>query len=354
MLQPAERERFCDLLVEKSAGMMLYLRLVSQGLREETLQPSGLETLESGLPGLHSRYHATFEARFREDFRETVQPLLRLIMAAPGPIPLDLAHEVLGWDPESAVRASTLVGCYLVEDVGGVSLFHETLGEWLASKNAGIYFTDAGPAAKGLGEYLWECFDELWGYPKDLIRRHRWEDFVIDWLLPLSDQTKRKDDWDSLAKLGEWFHKKSLVGRADRVYRHVLDGRILVFGMDHPDTVSSMMKMTDLRLDTLTDRERSVLEKRFGLRDGCSLTAEEVGRQLQLSAERIRQIEAKALRKMRHPTRLQKLEGFINVPNAGPRGERSVRPKAEVSADDPDDVPMGLAELIARNLDNED
>ena len=67
-------------------------------------------------------------------------------------------------------------------------------------------------------------------------------------------------------------------------------------------------------LDTLTDRERQVLEQRFGLVDGYSRTLEEVGRQFEVTRERIRQIEAKALRKMRHPTRIRKLEGFIEMP----------------------------------------
>ena len=61
-------------------------------------------------------------------------------------------------------------------------------------------------------------------------------------------------------------------------------------------------------LDTLTEREREVLEQRFGLKDGYSRTLEEVGTQFELTRERIRQIEAKALRKMRHPSRKRKLE----------------------------------------------
>jgi len=63
-------------------------------------------------------------------------------------------------------------------------------------------------------------------------------------------------------------------------------------------------------LDTLTERERQVLEQRFGLVDGYSRTLEEVGRQFKVTRERIRQIEAKALRKMRHPTRIRHLSGF--------------------------------------------
>jgi RNA polymerase primary sigma factor len=66
-------------------------------------------------------------------------------------------------------------------------------------------------------------------------------------------------------------------------------------------------------LDTLTDRERKVLQLRFGLGDGYCRTLEEVGRQFRVTRERIRQIEAKALRKMRHPTRQRQIEGFLQA-----------------------------------------
>jgi RNA polymerase primary sigma factor len=61
----------------------------------------------------------------------------------------------------------------------------------------------------------------------------------------------------------------------------------------------------------LSEREQRVLELRFGLDNGYSRTLEEVGRQFQVTRERIRQIEAKALRKMRHPTRIRQLHGFL-------------------------------------------
>ena len=66
-------------------------------------------------------------------------------------------------------------------------------------------------------------------------------------------------------------------------------------------------------LDSLTERERNVLSLRFGLQDGYSRTLEEVGRQFKVTRERIRQIEAKALRKMRHPTRIRQLHGFFEA-----------------------------------------
>jgi RNA polymerase primary sigma factor len=66
-------------------------------------------------------------------------------------------------------------------------------------------------------------------------------------------------------------------------------------------------------LDTLTERERTVLIQRFGLLDGKPKTLEEVGLEFTVTRERIRQIEAKALRKMRHPTRSKQLKAFLDL-----------------------------------------
>ena len=79
-------------------------------------------------------------------------------------------------------------------------------------------------------------------------------------------------------------------------------------------TAYSMLKerLKDV-LKTLTERERAVLDYRFGLTDGYSRTLEEVGKEFAVTRERIRQIEAKALRKLRHPTRMRKLDGFLEM-----------------------------------------
>ena len=63
-------------------------------------------------------------------------------------------------------------------------------------------------------------------------------------------------------------------------------------------------------LNTLTERERRVLKLRFGLVDGRQRTLEEVGKEFNVTRERIRQIEAKALRKLRHPSRAKLLKGY--------------------------------------------
>src|SRR5581483_10991595 len=74
-------------------------------------------------------------------------------------------------------------------------------------------------------------------------------------------------------------------------------------------------KLSDV-LATLTERERRIVELRFGLIDGYARTLEEVGKQYKVTRERIRQIEAKALRKLRHPTRVRHLKGFLEVAEA--------------------------------------
>jgi RNA polymerase primary sigma factor len=82
-----------------------------------------------------------------------------------------------------------------------------------------------------------------------------------------------------------------------------------------PATAASYMllkEQLDDVLDTLTDREKRVLELRFGIEDGRPRTLEEVGKEFGVTRERIRQIEAKALRKLRHPSRSRKLKDYLD------------------------------------------
>lgn len=87
---------------------------------------------------------------------------------------------------------------------------------------------------------------------------------------------------------------------------------------DHVPTPSEAAAFTLLKeqlsevLDTLTDREQKVLRLRFGLDDGRARTLEEVGKEFNVTRERIRQIEAKALRKLRHPSRSRKLKDYLD------------------------------------------
>ena len=86
-------------------------------------------------------------------------------------------------------------------------------------------------------------------------------------------------------------------------------------------------KLDDV-LTSLTERERKILEMRFGLVDGYDHTLEEIGKMYNVTRERIRQIEAKALRKLRHPTRVHHLHGFLETQQeAVSRGTSTVPPE---------------------------
>lgn len=110
---------------------------------------------------------------------------------------------------------------------------------------------------------------------------------------PISLQTPIGDDGDT--NFGDFIEDKSAVSPASA-------------------TAYSMLKeQLDSVLNTITEREEKVLRLRFGIGDGYSRTLEEVGQIFNVTRERVRQIEAKALRKLRHPTRARKLKNFLDL-----------------------------------------
>jgi RNA polymerase primary sigma factor len=108
---------------------------------------------------------------------------------------------------------------------------------------------------------------------------------------PISLETPIGEEEDS--HLGDFIEDKAAVSPLEAVIDRNLEGQ------------------TEEVLKTLTPREERVLRLRFGIGDGCDHTLEEVGQQFDVTRERIRQIEAKALRKLRHPTRSKKLKSFV-------------------------------------------
>ena len=108
---------------------------------------------------------------------------------------------------------------------------------------------------------------------------------------PVSLETPIGEEEDS--HLGDFIEDRSALAPADAASHQLLKEQV------------------ENVLDTLHDRERKVLQLRFGLEDGRSRTLEEVGREFGVTRERIRQIEAKALRKLRHPSRSKKLKDFL-------------------------------------------
>ncbi|MGI8966555.1 MAG: RNA polymerase sigma factor RpoD [Limisphaerales bacterium] len=110
---------------------------------------------------------------------------------------------------------------------------------------------------------------------------------------PVSLQTPMGEDGD--ASFGDLLEDKTAENPSDITSFHFLRDKL-------GDVLSS-----------LTQQERSIVEQRFGLADGSERTLEEIGKQYKVTRERIRQIEAKALRKLRHPTRIRHLQGFLGA-----------------------------------------
>jgi RNA polymerase primary sigma factor len=109
---------------------------------------------------------------------------------------------------------------------------------------------------------------------------------------PISMETPIGDDDDS--HLGDFIEDQATLLPADAAM------------------YSSLREVTKEILDSLTPREAKVLRMRFGIEMNTDHTLEEVGKQFDVTRERIRQIEAKALRKLRHPTRSEKLRSFLD------------------------------------------
>jgi RNA polymerase primary sigma factor len=109
--------------------------------------------------------------------------------------------------------------------------------------------------------------------------------------LPISLESPIGDEEDS--HLGDFIEDRNTLPPADVASRQLLKEQI------------------EEVLNTLTPREQRVLQLRFGLEDGRSRTLEEVGKEFNVTRERIRQIEAKALRKLRHPSRSRKLKDYL-------------------------------------------
>lgn len=118
---------------------------------------------------------------------------------------------------------------------------------------------------------------------------------------PVSLDAPVGDDAD--VNVGDFIEDKSAENPADGTSHNLLKANL------------------DRVLTSLSQRERKILEMRFGLVDGCGHTLEEIGNLYSVTRERIRQIEAKALRKLRHPTRAHQLRGFLDTqPEAGVAG----------------------------------
>jgi RNA polymerase sigma factor (sigma-70 family) len=132
-------------------------------------------------------------------------------------------------------------------------------------------------------------------------------------MVPVNSAGRQFSSWTSTWVVAKAFRRCRVINA--NVLWKSSKGGLTNFGM-HDGSVKirvniNLKEMTDQVLNTLTPREERVLKMRFGLEDGTEHTLEEVGQIFAVTRERIRQIEAKALRKLRHPSRSRRLRAFL-------------------------------------------
>lgn len=244
-----DQQRIQNLLIERSGGMILYLKMVEEGFKEGSLTPKSLEALETGISGLWRRYFDSFQHRFGSDYDGSVRALLRLLLAAGGPLPEDLACEVLGWDSEQFLSCRDRIGSYVVESNEGYELFHKTLGEWLIAKTSGKFHLDNAAGRQALADVL---FNEInFGERGKL----RWRKPISDWLPEWLPVLSQKKEPGSLCNLGS-------------VLKHWANSRVFTINREDSALVeaeSLYHKALNILTDALPENHPALLEIRRDL-----------------------------------------------------------------------------------------
>ena len=244
-----DKEKLCTRLVEKAEGVILYIRMVAEGLKEGTLSVSDLDSMEVGLGGLYSRYYQSFTVRLKSHYKLTTQPLLRLVMAAPGPLPLELAAETLGWSLEVAHDVRGTIGSYLENDANGLRLFHKTLGEWLESESSGEFFTDPNSGRKLIGEFLWGCFENREEDENGITKTLKWEQVVLGWLPRLMPEISAWKEALNIWIIGSFLRQRMQWENAVKMLKIGVSKYESEFGQEHINTLDITNQLATLILE---------------------------------------------------------------------------------------------------------
>ena len=239
-LAATEQRRIENLLIERSDGMILYLKMVEEGFREGSITVSKLEGIEFGLPGLYRRYLDSFQTRFGSDYEQAIKPLLRLLLSAGGPLPKDLACEVLHWNSEQFLASRNRLGSYVIETPTGFELFHKTLGEWLRDQSSGKFHLDVVLGRQSLADIL---FKEVADKESHLVR---WRKQIQDWLPGWLPELTQSKDAVSISVLGTRYLSWADYINARVLLEAALEIREKKLGPTHPNTAGSLNNLAAL------------------------------------------------------------------------------------------------------------
>lgn len=254
-LSAERRDAIRELLLERSEGMVLYLKMVDEGLREGSLTVDVIDQLESGLPGLQRRYYDSFAQRFGKEYESRVKPLLRLLVAAAGPLPEDLACAALEWNREQYLAARNRLSSYVSDTPAGLEAFHKTLTEWLTSPASADFFIDPAPARQRIADVL---FAELDGKEAHTVR---WREPIRVWLPQWLPKINQRSDAAALNQLARTIHELGDFAAAEPLFREALEMRRAALPPGHPDIATSLNDLASLLANTGRTTEAELLNR---------------------------------------------------------------------------------------------
>lgn len=178
-LQGVDRQRVVEAVLDKSGGTFLYLSLVE---KDETLDLADPQALPDKLDGF---FKQTFNRYFPdpEAYGKKTEPFLRLMAAAPGPLPSEMGRQILGWSQrELVLNVINPMGSLLQERDGGMVFFHASLADWVKDiSRSGNHCVDGGGQTQ-LGRFIWDEFENSAQSP--------WRAQILNWIAEFGPHTK--------------------------------------------------------------------------------------------------------------------------------------------------------------------
>jgi tetratricopeptide (TPR) repeat protein len=252
-LRGEERRQVIEAVIEKSGGTFLYLSLIEADKTLSLADPKGLpDKLDGFFKQTFNRYFPNPEA-----YGKKTEPFLRLMVAAPGPLPAEMGRQILGWSQrELTLNVIEPMGSLLQERSDGLVFFHASLDDWLSdSRRSGAHrVEDSG--AKELGEFVWSNLIKLFGVAPNVTNSIMLKDYagveVIEWMPQLvswiAELTPHVSQWHSsvaISRLPRWLEFHGKYPEAICMARRYLDLKT-VEGGDLPDLINAGYLLSDM------------------------------------------------------------------------------------------------------------
>lgn len=227
----AERNTIIDQIIDKSGGTFLYLKLIE---KDETLDLAKPETLPLGIDDVFMRDFKRYYPNVGE-YEQYAEPFLRLMATASGPLPKNLAKDLLGWSTRDiTTKVVQPLGSLLQDKGNGLVFFHKSLSDWLQDSKRSGNFQVNDTGAKELGNFLWKEYQQY--------ARSQWQSQVVDWLATLLPSTEHWNYLEELDQFSDFLEDQSKFRPAIVVRGRHLDIARSTYGEDHAFVAKAYFK----------------------------------------------------------------------------------------------------------------